>query len=130
MFLFKTSGATLHNVVRYQKHAFRGRPREWLPGEVVLVSKNRADCGPTERQIQFTMELVKIRPLQPGESEQYWPGTEGRWRYLFECAATKRLARSFDLADVLGSKAAEYQAVMTFKRLSPEHAYAVERVLQ
>jgi hypothetical protein len=81
MFLFKTSGRTLGSVIANQKHAFRGRPREWDVGEWVLVSKNRADCAPTDRQIQYLMKLESIRALEPGESEHYWPGTEGRWIY-------------------------------------------------
>lgn len=121
MFLFKTSGRTLGSVVANQKHAFNGQPREWRVGEQVLVSKNRSDCALGERQIQFVMRLEKIRALKPGEAERYWPGSEGRWRYLVSCSDTKRLTLPFDLHQALGADATQYANVMTFKRLSPEH---------
>lgn len=121
MFLFKTSGATLASVVKNQKHAFRGQPRDWHVGEPILVSKNRADCSEHEGQIQYVMTLDSIRPIQPGESEKYWPGTEGRWRYLVQCRDTQRISRSFNLQDALGISSKEYSAVMTFRRIKPDH---------
>ncbi len=121
MLLFKTSGTTLDSVVRNQKHAFNGKPRDWHIGEIVLVSKNLADCGKSERQIQYVMALDSIRSILPGESERYWPGTEGRWRYLVLCRDTKRIGRPFNLQDALGASAKEYSPVMTFKRLTPDH---------
>jgi len=119
MFLFKTSGRTIGSVVANQKHAFANKPREWDHGEWVLVSKNRADCRPGERQIQYLMRLESIRPLQPGESNRYWPGTEGRWEYLVSCFDTRRLRRPFNLSEALGLGARDFDGVMTFKRLSP-----------
>lgn len=121
MLLFKTSGATLGSVVKNQKHAFRGQPRDWHVGEIVLVSKNRVDCGQRERQIQYVMAVDSIRPMSPGESERYWPGTEGRWRYLVLCRDTQRIDRPFNLLEALGTSAKEYSAVMTFKRFTPDH---------
>lgn len=121
MLLFKTSGATLASVVKNQKHAFKGQPRDWHIGETVLVSKNLADCGKNERQIQYVMALDSIRPIESGESERYWPGTEGRWRYLVLCRDTQRIDRPFNLQEALGISAKEYSAVMTFKRLTPDH---------
>lgn len=117
MFIFKTSGQTLGSVVANQKHAFRGRPRDWQRGELVLVSKNRSDCAPGEKQVQYVMKLGAIRPLRPGESERFWPGTEGRWRYLVECFDTHRLVRPFDLHEALGAQAHVYGPVMTYRRL-------------
>ena len=64
--LFKTSGATFASVVKNQKHAFKNQPRDWQVGEIVLVSKNLADCDKGERQIQYVMELDSIRPIKPG----------------------------------------------------------------
>lgn len=121
MYLFKTSGATFESVIHNQKHAFKGSPRQWSAGEVVLVSKNREDCRPGEAQIQYVMRLDNIRLIQPGEAERYWPGNEGRWRYIVECSQTERINTPFDLRDVLHDEAAPYQAVMTFKKLDPEH---------
>ncbi len=120
MYLFKTSGQTLGSVVANQRHAFRGKPSDWYRGEVVLVSKNRTDCAPSERQIQYLMRLDAIRPLRPGESEHYWPGTEGRWRYLVQCTGTRRLSRPFNLHEALGSRAHEYGPVITYKRFEPQ----------
>lgn len=130
MFLFKTSGQTLGSVVANQKHAFRGKPRDWHHGELVLVSKNRADCAPGEKQIQYLMKLDAIRPLKPGESEQFWPGTEGRWRYLVQCFGTQRLTCPFDLHDALGPRAHEYGAVMTYKRLDSGDELRVMELLR
>ena len=121
MFLFKTSGATLASVVKNEKHAFNGQPRDWHIGEIVLISKNLEDCDKSEPQIQYVMALDSIRPIQPGESERYWPGTEGRWRYLVQCRDTQRINHPFNLYEALGDSAKEYSAVMTFKRLGPDH---------
>jgi hypothetical protein len=129
MFLFKTSRATYRSVIQNQKHAFGGQPKDWEVGERVLVSKNRADCRPGERQIQHVMRLANIRLLRPGESGTYWPGTEGRWKYLFECSDTEPLSKPFNLAEVLGSDADQYLSVMTYKRLTPEHERKVEDYL-
>src|SRR5262245_11193633 len=102
MLLFKTSGATFAGVIRHQAHAFRGVPSEWAAGELVLVSKNRRDLRPEERQIQYTMRLHDVRILQPGEASRYWAGTEGRWTHLFVCGDTKAISRPFDLVEVIG----------------------------
>lgn len=130
MLLFKTSGATFVSVVKNQKHAFKNQPRDWQVGEIVLVSKNLADCDKGERQIQYVMELDSIRPIEPGESERYWPGTEGRWRYLVQCRDTQRINRPFNLREALGIAAKEYSAVMTFKRLDPEHEAKIRNFLK
>ena len=130
MFLFKTSGQTFDSVIANQKHAFASRPTDWNPGEWVLVSKNRADCGSREKQIQYLMVLESIRTLDPGESDRYWPGTEGRWRHLVLCRDTRRISRPFDLKEALGDSAKEYSAVMTFQRLRPDHEAEVRAVLK
>lgn len=129
MYLFKTSGATFDSVIENQKHAFCGMPRDWQKDEMVLVSKNKKDLRLGEKQIQYWMRLSNIRELRPGESDQYWPGTEGRWRYLVECSDTERIDRPFDLEDVLGSEAQAYKSVMTFKRLESEHESTIKRRL-
>ena len=77
MYLFKTSGQTYNSVIQNQKHAFRGQPRNWSEGEIVLVSKNKADCAPGERQIRYTMRLNTIRRASDAEIETYWPGVNG-----------------------------------------------------
>ena len=117
MYVFKTSGATLGSVVAHQRHAFAGRPQDWGPDEFVLVSKNRADCAPGEKQIQYVMRIRDVRRLRPGEAGTYWPGNEGRWKYLICCDRTHRLIAPFNLRDVLGERANAYDPVVTFKRI-------------
>jgi hypothetical protein len=76
------------------------------------------------------MALESIRKLVPGESEKYWPGTEGRWRNLVQCRDTRRIARPFNLTEVLGISATEYSPVMTFKRFSVEHEAQIRAFLK
>jgi hypothetical protein len=122
VYIFKTSGATYETVVRNQKHAFVGEPKNWYPGEWVLVSKNRKDCGYGEKQIQFIMMIDHIRHLRPGEAGNLWPGNENRWQYLVECKNGKHLRQPFDLADAIGRTKyyKEYRGVVSFKRLPYE----------
>src|SRR3954470_11860943 len=102
MLLFKTSGLTLESVVLNKRHAFVNRPVDWKPAELVLISKNKADCRPDEKQIKAIMRVASIRRLQVNEAERLWPGTEGRWRYLVIFDLSFSLGSSFDLSDVLG----------------------------
>ncbi len=97
MYLFKTSGKTFDSVILNEKHAFLTKPKDWYVGELVLVSKNKVDCSKNEKQIQYVMKIVDIRPLRQGESERYWPGTEGRWRYLVICEDARRIKQPFNL---------------------------------
>ncbi len=121
MYLFKTSGQTYKSVIQNQKHAFRGQPRDWHAGEIVLVSKNKSDCAPGERQIAYTMRLNTIRRASDAEIESYWPGNPGRWNYIVDCIGTEPVPTPFNLDEVLGDGAQEYSAVMTFKRIREEH---------
>src|SRR5438309_2476957 len=108
MYVFKTSATTLGAVVAHQRHAFVSRPRDWEPGELVLVSKNRTDCRAGEKQIQYVMRIRDVKHLANGEAEKYWPGNEGRWKYLIRCDSTHRLRTPFNLRDVLGESANIY----------------------
>jgi len=101
MYIFKTSGATFDSVIRNQKHAFKNKPVDWLPGEIVLVSKNQKDCAPTEKQISFTMLLSAIREATDDEIETYWPGNAGRWNYIVDCTGTEPIPKPFNLRDIL-----------------------------
>jgi hypothetical protein len=123
MYLFKTSGATYSSVIKNQKHAYIGMPKDWYPGELVLVSKNKVDCEPYEKQIQCIMKLDNIRTLQPGESELFWPGNGKNWQYLFECKEIVKLTQPFDLNQAIGQVEYKnnYRRVMTYKRLSSAH---------
>jgi len=119
VYIFKTSGETYGSAIGNQKHAFLGMPKEWYPGEWVLVSKNRRDCKRGEKQIQFIMMIDDIRSLRPGEAQKLWPGNESRWKYLVEGKDGSHVRRPFDLADIIGWKKyyKEYHGVVTFKRL-------------
>lgn len=130
MYLFKTSGSTFDSVIENQKHAFSGMPRDWFPGELVLVSKNKSDCNYREKQIQYTMRLDDIRPIKSGEADKYWPGNEGRWKYLVICNDTKRIKQPFNLEEILGYEAKRYGPVITFSKFTPEHEKIIEEYLK
>jgi hypothetical protein len=129
MFLFKTSGKTFNSVIKNQKHAFVGKPKDWHVGELVLVSKNKADCQYREKQVQYTMTLRDIRLLLPGEAERYWPGNERHWKYLIVCDGTAEI-RPFNLEDVLGDEFKMYSPIMTFKKILPRHEKMIAEYLR
>ena len=125
MLLFKTSGATLRSVIANQRHAFLNRPKRWCPGELILVSKNRTDCRAGEKQIQYVMVLDDIRPVRQGEVKEYWPGNEGRWRFIAVCHGAAAVAEPFDLVDALGADGDAYRTVINFATLLPQHEVLV-----
>jgi hypothetical protein len=116
VYLFKTSGATFDSVIKNEKHAFSTRPSNWSKGEIVLVSKNKVDCEFREKQIQYIMQLVDIRPLKAGEVDHYWPGAKRTWNYLIICNNTKLIRKPFNLEDLLGHEHKPYAPIMTFKK--------------
>jgi hypothetical protein len=130
MYVFKTSGNTFNSVIYNQKHAFKTLPQDWHIDEIVLVSKNKSDCNNGEKQIQYTMKLVDIQPIKPGEADGFWPGNEGRWNYLVICKDTKPLVRPFNLDDILGEDSRSYRTVMTFKKIDPDHKISIDNYLQ
>ena len=131
MYLFKISGETLPLVVEAKKHAYARMPADWDVGERVLLSKNKGDLEPGEKQIQYVASMVDIRPLRPGEAETYWGAEyEGKWEYLIELSDITQLARQFDLADAIGTGAADYWGVRAFTRLKVLHEVKVERFLE
>lgn len=119
MYILKTSGATIVNVIKYQKHAFKNKPKEWCSGELALISKNKNDCQRGEKQIQYITKLNNIRELRPGEAENLWPGSEGRWDYLVKCGDMQQISEPFDISDIIGKEkyTNEYSSVVCFKRL-------------
>lgn len=129
MYLFKTSGSTFDSVISNQKHAFKGKPRDWHKGELVLVSKNKADCAPGEKQISYIMRLNEIRRTSDGEIENYWPGNPGRWNYIVDCIKTEQISMPFNLKEILGYEAKEYNAVMTFKKVREDHKDMINNFL-
>jgi hypothetical protein len=102
MHLFKTAGENYHNVIKHQFHAFKNFPRGLKVGDVLLISKNKADCQPNEKQIQYTMSYKLSRFPFPGEIETLWPKNPGTWNCLVECSNLVKLDHSFNLEGVLG----------------------------
>lgn len=121
MYIFKTSSETYDSVIRNEAHAFRGMPTDWSPGELILVSKNRRGLGAGEKQISHVMKFKDVRPLRSGEAERLWPGNEGRWKYIVECAGTQLVQSPFDLEDLLGDQAKRYKPIVSFGKIKPEH---------
>jgi hypothetical protein len=99
MYLFKTKNSNFKSVIETAKHGYSYEPQKWDVGELVLVSKNKGDLQPDEKQIQYTMTIRTVRKLKYGESQRIWPGNEGNWNYLIECENTQELIEPFDLKD-------------------------------
>lgn len=121
MYLFKTSGNTLASVIGNNRHAFHIKPKNWTLGELVLISKNRSDCEPGEKQIQYVAELETIDPIAPGEIAKYFPGHEGQWKYMIKFTKTIPLIKPFNLDEFLGMEAKPYRFVQTFKKIQSDH---------
>jgi hypothetical protein len=102
MHLFKTSGKTYHNVIKHQIHAFAKFPRGLKDGDILLISKNKADCQANEKQIQYTMSYKLSRSPFLGEIETLWPKNPGTWNCIVECGNLVKLDHSFNLEEVLG----------------------------
>jgi hypothetical protein len=127
MYLFKAAGQTYASVVRHERHAFPGTPREITEDEFVLLSKNREDCSMLEKQVQYVAKFAGIRRAQRGELERYWPGSqqEHEWHWMADLYARRALDHPFNLDDVPGLDAAQYRPVQGFARLRDRDAYAL-----
>lgn len=135
MYLFKTSGKTFDNVIKYQKHAFDAKPI-YHNGELVLVSKNKTDCGRYEKQIQYIMKILGVREINNekirGEVGGYW-GKENkyRWKWLVDCYEIKKLRKSFNLEDVIGKeRAKDYGPVMKFRKVPSDEERTINKFLE
>jgi hypothetical protein len=76
------------------------------------------------------MRLIEIRPIEPREADKYWPGNEGRWRYLVICNDKKRIIQPFNLEEVIGDESRSYRSVMTFSKLKVAQERLVEEYLR
>jgi hypothetical protein len=121
MYLMKASGATYQKVLKACMHAFHGRPSEIAEDEFVLLSKNSADCAPTERQVQFVAKVFRVRPAEPGELNNSFPGVQAgeRWEHVVELYWPKKLDRPFNLTGVRGFNGKRYGQVQAFAKLDP-----------
>ncbi len=120
MLLFKTSQATLDNVISNKKHALHHEPKSWKKGEVLLISKNKRDCNKDEKQIQFIMELESIKQMTDKAIKLYWPQSKNNWHFLVTCKNVKKLKTPFNLKDVIGSRASQYNPTLKPKQIFEE----------
>lgn len=120
MFLFKASGKTYMRVVRRGTHAFAHAPTEVNRDELVLLSKNREDCRPGERQIRFVGKIHEVRVALPSELDHFFPGMDAakRWQYTIRLYNVFPVPEPFDLAQVPGLDAVHFRTVQGFSRLS------------
>lgn len=119
MFLFKASGKTYRRVALGAVHAFPHSPSEANRDELVLLSKNRADCRPSEKQIRFAAKIRDVRDARPAELEQLFPGVgaDERWKSAIRLYNVCELERPFDLNEVTGFNAKHFRPVQGFSRL-------------
>jgi hypothetical protein len=121
MLIFKTAGSTYEEAIRFMKHASVGEPKGWYQGEIILVSKNKVDCKPGEKQIAYWERLDQVRKADDSEIIKYWPGNEGRWKYLIDCSGMEFIPEPFDLVDLIGDGARDYRGIMTFGKIHADH---------
>ena len=119
MYLMKASGATYQKVLKMRKHAFRGQPSEIAEGEFVLLSKNAADCAPTEAQVQYVAKVLRIRRAEPGELDESFPGVQAgeRWEHVVELYWPKKLDQPFNLTGIPQFNGKRYGQVQAFAKL-------------
>lgn len=127
MFLFKAAATTYSKVVNRHLHAFPFSPTDVQGDEFILLSKNAADCAPTEPQVQYIAKLLRVRAATPKELDENFPGVRAadRWNYVVELYWTRRLDAPFSLSGVPGLRAQRYNPVQGFARLDEQDAAAI-----
>lgn len=127
MLLFKASGRTYRRVLQLQRHAFPFAPSEVQPHELVVLSKNREDCAPTEAQIQQLAKLLCVEPASPEELDEDFAGVSAgeRWHYRAFLYWSSPLDRPFNLSQVEGLHYRRYNTVQNFARFEPDDAMAL-----
>lgn len=127
MRLFKASGATYRSIAAQSLHAFQYPPKDLSPGELVLLSKNRADCGLLERQIQFLAKIVGSRDASAADVERHFPRVDGgeRWQTLVRLHWSQRLDVPFNLSKVIGVEAERYETVQNFAKIDAPHEQSI-----
>lgn len=120
MFLFKASGKTYRHVVANSTHAFRSSPKFKHQGELVLLSKNKADCANTEKQIQNVGKILRLHPT--ADLESMFPGVhaEERWTAAVQLYWVRPLEQPFNLSDINGFGWLRYQTVQDYAAFSDE----------
>ena len=106
MYIFKTLRENWTGVIKYQKHAFRDKPKTpWHRGEIALISMKKG--LKFVKQIQYIMKIKEFRHA-PDEVEQYWPGTGKKWPWLADLYDSMRLKLPFDMKDILELDSAKH----------------------
>jgi hypothetical protein len=125
--LFKASGRTYRRVLRLERHAFPYSPNEVRRDELVVLSKNREDCAPTEAQIQHLAKLSRVEAASPEELQADFEGVRAaeRWRYRAFLYWSSPLQRPFNLSQVEGLNYQRYSTVQNFARFDAEDAMAL-----
>ncbi|MFA6618269.1 MAG: hypothetical protein WCT23_04290 [Candidatus Neomarinimicrobiota bacterium] len=122
MHLFKTSAETFESVIKNEKHAFRGKPKDLHAGDVILISKNLTHDSGIVKQISYYAILDKIVSASFHDIERFWPGNGGRWNYITEFMKVIKIDTPFNLNDVLPKEYLnEYRGVQTHKKIPKEH---------
>lgn len=90
--------------------------------ELVILSKNREDCRPTECQIQYLAKLLSVRRATPEELDIQFPNVSAgdRWRYMACLYWSRKLDQPFNLSGVTGLNHRRYDPVQDFARLDPD----------
>ncbi len=127
MYLFKASGVTYRRVVRQQLHAFPSLPTQAHEGEFILLSKNRADCGMLEKQVQYVAKLHSIRSASSAELERLFPevSSSNRWRYFILLYFVRQLEQPFNLCEAPGLDFKRYATVQCHARIAPADETAI-----
>jgi hypothetical protein len=127
VFLFKSSGATYRKVIKHAAHAFQYSPAEVNGDELVLLSMNREDCKPLEKQIRAVAKLDQVRKATGEELESFFPGVAAsvRWKFAVELYWVRPLSVPFNLSAIKGFNATRYKAVQGFARLDDGDDLAV-----
>ncbi|HEV7644761.1 MAG TPA: AbrB/MazE/SpoVT family DNA-binding domain-containing protein [Pyrinomonadaceae bacterium] len=131
MMVFKTSGETFNEVISNEKHAFAVLPKNCVKGTVVLVSKNKTACLPSEKQISYFGKVKNVRLLEQGEAGDIWGSkNENRWKYIVEFEKIKPIKHPFNLEDVLFEKARFYGPAVAFATIDSNHAKLISLYLK
>ena len=123
------------NVVKQRVHAFLGTPGPDHEDQFVLLSKNREDCGRSEKQVQYVTKVRAVREATKQELEALFPGVRAgeRFRYvvvLYPKPWVRKLVHPFDLSAVLGFNEKRYRTVQHFAQLQSDDQRAMLAYLQ
>jgi len=99
--------------------------------DLVLLSKNREDCGLLEKQVQNIAKLITVRLGTEAELERFFPNVNAadRWVYVAELYWLRPLSKPFNLNSVPDFNERRYAPVQGFAQLEPDDALKVTRYL-